>query len=420
MPNTAIWLSSNNAGPATTAATTQFENFSGTTAITTEFVTGMTCRNAGTFSHMYVRLSANSNSLSTTFTFRDGGVSKNETISVATTVTGDFEDAVNTDVAAAGDVVNMTSVPGAGTGTVTMMATSVLFNATDVSNTVTRIVSYNGGGVIFSTVGTFFNCLDGNLAATTNTVEGVCKARQRKAGTFKNLYQRFSTNGNSAAVTYQSRKNGGNGNLTISIAASNTGAVEDTTNSDTVVPGDDYNTTFITSGTVSFTPRQTGVEFISKDVFTQLSVGESASTALVITAGTTDWCAIGGRGRFLTATEANTQMKCRDIFYFSELTVVVTTNAATADSTLTFRKNAANGNMTVPITHGVTGAFSDSNNIDVGLPTDEVNTQIVCPTNGGITLGSISVWATAYRGQNFSFSNLKPMPLGQQRSPMFG
>lgn len=424
MPNTAIWATGNDAGPATTAATTQFENLTGTVTITaTEADAQITSRNAGTFSHMYVRLTANNNSLSTTFTFRKNSGSVNQTLSVATLITGDFEDPSHTDTTVAGDLVNITSIPGAGTGTVTITVTSVLFTATNIVNTVTRNTNFMGSAT-YTTANTFFNVF-GNTSAVTDTTEAICKARQRKAGTYQNMHVKFSANSNSAAVTYTSRKNGGNGNLTLSIAASGTGIVEDTSHSDTVVPGDDYCVQFVTSGTVSFIPRQCSVEFISLGVFSQLTCGESIGIA--VAANTVPWYSLSGRLRALVALESNLQMKTRIQFAFSELTVVVSTNAATADSTLVFRKNSTNGNMTVPITHGVTGAFSDSNNIDIVLGTDELNHQITCPLNGAITIGSISVWATAYAGQNFSMTQSPVSNYGwnrdlmsQAQSPVFG
>ena len=54
----------------------------------------------------------------------------------------------------------------------------------------------------------------------------------------KELDVRIENNGITAATTFRVRKDGVNGNINLSVSSSSTGVFEDTTNTDTIVPGD--------------------------------------------------------------------------------------------------------------------------------------------------------------------------------------
>ena len=61
--------------------------------------------------------------------------------------------------------------------------------------------------------------------------------------TINNLAIFVPTNGSSTS-TFKSRKNGANGNLSISVSANGTGLFQDISHSDSVVAGDDFDYTF--------------------------------------------------------------------------------------------------------------------------------------------------------------------------------
>ena len=75
----------------------------------------------------------------------------------------------------------------------------------------------------------------------TNETSGV-KLRHRKTMTVKNLAAYFNS-GDPDTVTVHSRENGANGNLTCSIGSSNA-LGQDTSHSDSIAVGDDYNFSF--------------------------------------------------------------------------------------------------------------------------------------------------------------------------------
>lgn len=71
----------------------------------------------------------------------------------------------------------------------------------------------------------------------------------------------------------------------------------------------------------------------------------------------------GGAG--LQAVEGNSQTICKRSITFSKLNIYVKTNTKnTANGSVTFRNNGANGNMVVSIPFGTTGLFTDLTNTD--------------------------------------------------------
>jgi hypothetical protein len=66
--------------------------------------------------------------------------------------------------------------------------------------------------------------------------------------TVKNLAAYFFNNGDPDTVTVHSRKNGANGNLTCNIASQSNALGQDTSNSDSIAVGDDYDFSFAGQG----------------------------------------------------------------------------------------------------------------------------------------------------------------------------
>ena len=66
--------------------------------------------------------------------------------------------------------------------------------------------------------------------------------------TVKNLAAYFFNSGDPDTVTVHSRKNGANGNLTCSIASQSNALGQDTSNSDSIAVGDDYDFSFAGQG----------------------------------------------------------------------------------------------------------------------------------------------------------------------------
>lgn len=112
---------------------------------------------------------------------------------------------------------------------------------------------------------------------------------------------------------------------------------------------------------------------------------------------TTTFCPVaqGAKGNAET-TEANAALSNRVTGTYSYLWVFVSANALTlATTTITSRKNSGAGNLSISITAGSTGAFSDTTNSDVlSTPGDTWDSQTAIPLLGANTITIRSTRAT--------------------------
>lgn len=351
-------------------------------------------RSAGTLSDFWGRIIANSISVSTTHKIRKNGVDGSQTFSVNANTTGTFTDTSHTTSVSAGDKMNVSINLSSNSGTITPGIYSAVFAASTQANTVVRCVAsdfsvYNDTSTTM--YGVSIGSDEGNSVPTT---EGSSKNRQRKAGTYQNFAIWIQSNSNTNSVTFRSRKNAANGNMSISIAGGATGVTEDTSHSDTVAAGDDYDYSFTSgSGTVNFTPGYELADFISTNqdqIFSSTSNGpEQINTNVTTNVGLT------GDTISRTSTESEAQLLIQLAFVFSELTANVNTNNITNASTLTLRANGAGTSLSVSITGSGSGVFSNSNasNDYTAATTDVMNYRLVTGSAGtNMKLQQLSVW----------------------------
>lgn len=380
------------AGWPNTANTTEYW-FSGGSGLsgqprTTESETQVLHRNAGTFSNLSVRLTANSVNTSTTFTFRKNAADGNMTFSVASGATGNFEDTSHTDRIASGDKTSLKTVPGT-TGTFTMTANAFTFDAD--TDTVTRLVLWDFQTIVAAST-TVFNNLGGlTPSSATNTTEANVKCRQRKAGSFKNICLNIIQNLRTTATTYVSRKNGVDGTITMSIAAGTTGFVEEgTPHTDSVAVDDDYNHKLTWgTGAEALTITTWQIDFISTGGCGQMVIASRAGDA--VAEPVTTFLPLGGF--FITGTEQSFLISTP--YIFSDLTCLISLNGITTASTLTLRKNAVSTALVCSITASTTGVFSDTTHTVTAAANDAMGIQIATPSVGGtptITFRNVSLW----------------------------
>ena len=377
---------------ATTAGATQYW-FLATSAIlvpqTAEANRQIIFRSAGVLSKLYVRVSANSTSTNSTVVVRKNGADTALTVSITAGTPEVKEDTTNTVTVAAGDKLCYKTVSG-GTGTMSMALISCEFQA-DIG-AVTRLANgppsatYNLDNV------TRFAQLVGSLIPNTAT-ESVVKTRAVKPGTYRNLVVYASANARTSTTTIKSRKNGADGNITLTIPATTPGWFEDTVNTDTVAAGDDYNWTVITGAGAG---EALGIQYMSCD-FVETTEGAgifltSATAGLAPNANITNYIPIAGNILGAGTIEANSKVKTREAFTLSGLSLLVSGNAVTAQSTLRLRINGAPGNQVITIPASTSGVFSDTINSDVVSATDEINYEFVTGATGtNITIRNISM-----------------------------
>ena len=245
-----------------------------------------------------------------------------------------------------------------------------------------------------------FNALNANLTRYLNlfgnssfdTTEANKKHNIRPAGVLSNLTVQVTGNGVTAASTLRLRKNGANGNQSVSITASTSGTFTDASNTDSIAVGDDLNYSIVTGATgtnmnfvaysLVFTPTDTTIS--------STKFGYNTITAHT-TASTTRYVPVTGGGGAGQTTEANVQLKLKKAGTFKFLDARVSANARTTTTTIRSRKNTANGGMSVSVGNSATGEFEDTTNSDTVAVNDLYNYSFTTGTgNQSITIQHIS------------------------------
>ncbi|MGC1929692.1 MAG: hypothetical protein WA667_12005 [Candidatus Nitrosopolaris sp.] len=196
---------------------------------------------AGILSNLWCRVKIAASGTSTVV-MRINEANGNETFSIPSNTTGAFSDATHTDSVSGGQLIDVAVTPGSTSLIIIIVA--VTFSPANANDTVTLLG--NGSVANQGSTGTFYSTPSGNTAnpnGSFTSTESQCKNRQHKLLSMSNLSILVSTNGNGMS-TYKSRKNGSNANFAISIPSNSTGQFQDTTDSDSVVAGDDYDYTF--------------------------------------------------------------------------------------------------------------------------------------------------------------------------------
>lgn len=353
---------------------------------TTEAPAQMNMRSPGTFSNLYVRITANTYTSTSTFNLRKNTADGNETMSIGSGVTGEFQDAVNTDNVVAGDIIDAQISGGTGTS-INMGVVACVFSAN--AGTVKRFAQW--ATCTSSTNNTLTLPLTGSATSSANATDTAVSFTAGTPGTLQNLYVRVITNTNTLATTVGTRVNSGAGTVTVSIATTLTGAFEDTAHSDAVAVGDLINYNFSTGAGSGACLFRTAVEFFSNSNQSHFICGGGSTTTQL--KAVTTFYGLGGN-LIADTTEANLKCKAQIPMLLSGLQVRVVTNTVTATSTLTLRKNGANATQAGSITASTTGLFQDSTHTDLVIATDELNYELVTGATGtSMVIGTIGMLA---------------------------
>ena len=181
---------------------------------TDETVAQTTVRTAGTFSGLWIYMVGNSRGAST-MRFRKNGADGNQVVSIGASATGLFADASNSDTVAAGDNVCHAITIGAGGTNFENTMSGVAF---DAGLGDTQVVFCGGvfGGLNAAGL-TRWSPLAGS--GSTSITEASAQNYIPIPGTLSDMCVGVGSNSATFAVTYQTRINGADGNLTISVGA---------------------------------------------------------------------------------------------------------------------------------------------------------------------------------------------------------
>lgn len=427
MTTLSIFSGGDSATMVTVANTTGYESIVGRGIVNAVENSYISMREAGSFTDLYLRLTANGIAAVSTFVMRDNSISVNNIISTTASTTGEYEDTTpHTDTITAGHKYNIMFTPGASTGTVTISAFRTLFNTT--TNTATRLAFTAGsGGTAYTAASTtYYFTLNGSTGGL-NTNEALSKSRQRLVGTMQNMYLVCSGNTRSVACTMNSRIDTGggsaNGNMSISVTASTNGLFEDITvgHTDAVSAGNDFNYSFSTGSDTghAVTIWDIGCSFLSTTGYTYCYAGNLLGSSPATTS-IRYFILSGNLGA--TSTESTAQQKAGENKQFSQMTINLSANS-TGTGTMHFRNNAANGNQVVSVTASTTGNNTDSTNVDYVASTDEINYSYTAGASSGVTIQYMESWAVkAYTypsSDTTSISDSKQRNVIRQSQPIF-
>lgn len=331
--------------------------------------TTVTCRTAGTYSLLYVRILTNTLTNSATFRSNKNAAAGNQSVLVGAGATGEFQDATGADDVVSGDTFTLQIITTTGGTSIIPSIVGVAFQAS--SETVSRHMWSNGGAAALAITSstTFRMPLNGGGTPSSFTSESQTQAKVHAAYTWKNLAVRVSANAHTTSpCIFRSRKNSANGNQSVSVPASTSGYFEDTTNTDTLASGDMvcYHVT-TAGGTGNIT-----VMFVTSELLsTNLNFLLIAHTPTGVTV-TSD---LGFRiaGPLASGVEpdisANALVDCT----VTRLTCRTSANTTTIDQPLTLRKNQANTAVSILMPASTSGEFEDTTHSVDLTPSDEIN-----------------------------------------------
>lgn len=350
---------------------------------TTESNRQVTVRTACTVSNLKVKVPVNSlSTATTTIRIRINGANGNQVVSFAAGVTGTAEDAVNTDSITAGQLVCFSEVAAAGGS-----------GQIDIFNLTTLVESVDG--VLLNTFSGLSKATDSSSSyyAPTGLGTGGSATENNYSkvsinGTAQNLQTNISSNPRSTTSTIRFRKNQANGNQVLSIGAAATGLFEDTTNTDTIVSGDEIGTVLILS--------TGGGTLVGSSIVMPIADSEeyffaiSLSTGSAIAADTTQSYALAGYTA--DGTETSLSVALNDNPTLENLYTYISANTRTSTTTFRLRKNAGNANQVISVATTLTGEFQDTSNSDAVLADDLLNYQAITSTgSGSITITNMSI-----------------------------
>lgn len=260
------------------------------------------------------------------------------------------------------------------------------------------MVQWSSGNALVITNGatTYIGILSG--CSFSPGSEALAQHNFRYPGKLTNLFVRSVTNTASGASTVKTRINGADGNLTVSIPATTTGKFEDTSNSDTIALNDLVCYQFVNGGGANNTWAGVSVSFLPTDstvTVQMMGVGVTFPVIVFSTPSATVFGRVTGEGGN-SATETNAEITWNQTFTAQYGFARVTTNGRASASTLTSRKNQADGNIVISITGSTTGLFEDTTHTDSIVSGDETDWKFQTGTGtGNISIQNWGYYAIA-------------------------
>jgi hypothetical protein len=210
-----------------------------------------------------------------------------------------------------------------------------------------------------------------------STEENQTDVTAKVAGIFSAMTCHIAANTLSTASTvFSFRKNGANGNLSITVPAATTGVFSDLTNSDTIADGDKYNVQIATAsgGTGTLIMGGVGVVFKASNGHS-VQYGAAIDSNPAYSASTVYYIGLAG-DIGVTTVIANAEVTMGPAGVLKNLQAYVSVNGRTSTTTIGSGVNGAAGNQSLSIPASSTGLFEDNTNTDSIASGDKVCTYI--------------------------------------------
>lgn len=341
-------------------------------------------RTAGTLSNFHANLSSNTFTLATTtIRVRKGGANGSGILTFNAGVSGTQEDTTNTDTIAAGDDLDIQiATTNSGANTIIMQFASIVFTPTNSDLTVTKML--NGHALAFATANitdTRFFGLCGALS--TRSTETEAQLTIRHAATHKNMWVFVSSNARANTTIFKSRKNASNGTMSCTFTSTLTGLQEDTSNSDSLVAGDEADYTIQSgSGTSTLTLESISSEFHSTAADANWLAWSEVDGSTTAAANATSWLNIAGRGSVATV-ETKRDFPAKFGMVAHNLCTNVPTNGVTVgNSTFKVKIGSALSAITTTYAASATGVQEDTTNYATINAGDNIKYEITAGTVG--------------------------------------
>lgn len=356
------------------------------TAGTTEAAVELPIRDAGVFSNLFINVGTNTITANSTFTIRKSQTDTLMEITYAADETGIKEDTTNPTAYASTDELSVrivTQDEAAVTSNIVTRIVSIQFEPDDQTKTVTYLGCVGNSSFSTDSTTTYVPPMGFNILSTT---EGSASVQFKKEFTTEDFFVYVTSNTRSTDTTYNVRINNANGNQSLTFSAAETGAKEDSSNTDTIAVDDIFNYSLVTgTGGGSIAQFKLSNTYISSP--STFILGGMNINGVGFNFNLTRYFGGGGPSAAI-ATEAQVNMTAHFHFTAYLLTAFCQTNTiATNATTMTFRVNNGPGNQTLTYNTGETGLKTDTTNTDVVSDGDEVDFEVVTPnTSGTFTL----------------------------------
>lgn len=394
MPNNSLFISYFDLGNFADNTTTYCTVNGCVQTISTEAPAQAPMRQNGTISNLSTVVSANTTTVSNVITVRNNLAATAMTVTYTSLQTGVKNDTTNT-----ASIINTDEVDfevamandASGAKTMSIKVMEIQFTSSEDNYIGYLTVGATSTSTTITTASTSYY-LDGGTVYDSSTTE--YPIEMLNSYTLSNLFTYTVSNARTTTTTITFRKNLANGNQTVNYTSGQTGVKEDTSNSDSIVSGDDIGYVCVT-GTGTGTIALTNV--VSKMV-TQSETCFEMSCAIGVGRGVTGTWYSALNGTFPSALTTQSTSRSKAPFYtdLTNLRTYVSANTATGASTITVNVETVNTALSISYAVSETGLKRDTDVVNV-TSGDNFGFEFVRGTSGTITIHFAAVTAYDHR-----------------------